>query len=151
VRTDQNYNRTFVETEENLCPLIYIIHHLSGVLGENHRPVASHWTNLITQCCIEYTALIVSIHWNHIITLIRFLVDFSVILIILGTNILVYFLNCSFRSYQTFSVSLIKILSFIYSKLTCLYYDNRYYRFLLRITLIMITNTGILKRTIIVI
>jgi len=27
----------------------------TGVLGENHRPVASHW-HFITECCIEHTS-----------------------------------------------------------------------------------------------
>ena len=26
----------------------------TGVPGENHRPVSSHWQVLYTQCCIEY-------------------------------------------------------------------------------------------------
>jgi hypothetical protein len=29
---------------------------IGGVARENHRPVASRWQTLITQCCIEYTS-----------------------------------------------------------------------------------------------
>jgi len=28
----------------------------TGIPRVNHRPVASHWQNFITLCCIEYTS-----------------------------------------------------------------------------------------------
>ena len=43
-----------VNTTFNNMSVILVV--LTGVPGENHRPVASHITNFITYCCIEKTS-----------------------------------------------------------------------------------------------
>ena len=49
------FNTTFNNIQVISCQSV-LLETETGVPRESHRPVASHWQNFITKCCIEYTS-----------------------------------------------------------------------------------------------